>query len=850
MPSCLLPLLLLHLLPLCLCEWTDYCSLLGEDDIQGKKTGFLAGNSVYYIGGIAYSQRVAENETIGLTHPFHNDLRSRGTGIAYYEGVGTGNDFYGWEFHHNTRVAYGRVVMHKPYFRWETPAPTRMFWQPDKMIVEYELSSSSPFIQGEFKGWCKDWSKAPGDSFWVDLDKAECWSHCDADSRCFQAVFEDESASGGGNQCWVGLNRMTSPPSGDRCPTCEDTCYAKPVPEPVASVNIREEKFIAANDVVSTIITADRPVTLEISGHSYSSDRHVISLNGRCSVDVGSNSIHVVEGGRVVAKVMENPEVEQEAALMYDGMSSVLSASRPLENVTLYEVSPGVCGYTFSVDLDSQGTTLSWAMDDDSDTAVEAVEEVLEDPVRFMTEKTSKMNDLLNNVVPYFRCSDDDIVKIYYFLWSINLMYYTQGNSGMQTQPHTQTAVNNFLGMHRYDAVFQILVGSWASPEHHEFFANGNVLCWADVMPYRSESRLPDNFGIDWVSGVYGYEVIGHVLGAWHIFEHSGNLTSLEKSYEFYKELFWDGIGGKLFGYAYDSVLCLNKMAEVLGYPEDPAHWNASIGMENVQKWLDQNWEMDTPGMFGLTETPNRMGWNNIAPAGMSMFPRDWAETMATVWMDNPVEGFFGPVPLTTIALKDFPDQNIVNSFAVAPVANWYMIRGLYLHTVDALANKFTLAHLKKYNMEWGMPVAPEARHKDWTMFGDQYSNFNAGKILLILEGIGGLRYSTLEDSFTFADNLPQDWSFMEFRLPVQKEGEAVTWVKARAERRQEGGITVKTVRVENNPFTSLLLQPWTEDSEVLEVNNRDMIADAPEGHMGWRFNTRNASLSLTLKAV
>ena len=64
---------------------------------------------------------------------------------------------------------------------------------------------------------------------------------------------------------------------------------------------------------------------------------------------------------------------------------------------------------------------------------VEAVEEVLEDPVRFMAEKTHKMNDLLNNVVPYFRCSDEDIVKIYYFLWSINLMYYTQGDSGMQS---------------------------------------------------------------------------------------------------------------------------------------------------------------------------------------------------------------------------------------------------------------------------------------------------------------------------------------------------------------------------------------------------------------------------------
>ena len=61
------------------------------------------------------------------------------------------------------------------------------------------------------------------------------------------------------------------------------------------------------------------------------------------------------------------------------------------------------------------------------------------------------MNNLLNNVVPFFRCSDTDIVKIYYFLWSINLMYYTKGDEGMQVWPHTQTAVNNFLGLHRFD---------------------------------------------------------------------------------------------------------------------------------------------------------------------------------------------------------------------------------------------------------------------------------------------------------------------------------------------------------------------------------------------------------------
>ena len=30
--------------------------------------------------------------------------------------------------------------------------------------------------------------------------------------------------------------------------------------------------------------------------------------------------------------------------------------------------------------------------------------------------------------------------------------------------------------MHRYDAMFQIIVGSWTNPTRHDYYANGNVL--------------------------------------------------------------------------------------------------------------------------------------------------------------------------------------------------------------------------------------------------------------------------------------------------------------------------------------------------------------------------------------
>jgi hypothetical protein len=433
---------------------TDYCDMLGQDDIQGKKTGFLAGNKVYYVGGTFLVWDLFENETIGLTHPFFHDLRSRGTGIATYQGVGTGNDFDGWEWYRATKVAYGSVVT--PETRWERPAPTRMYWRPDKMIIEYELSN--PNLHGEFTGWCHDWKEGSsngtglGKSFWVNLTKSTCFGHCKSDSACHQAVYEAD----GVGQCWIGLNRMANKPDPSR-PGKMDTCFAQG-PE-VKNVTVREEKFIAENDVVSTIITASRPITLEISGNSFDGgggSGTIISLHGTCDVDVDTNSIHIVEGGVVKAKVGQSPDVFEEGPLMLNGMSGVLSASHKMENVSMYKVSAGVCGYTFHVPVDSTGTTVSWAMDDQHSKAVAAVQEALSDPAKHLAAKTAKTNRILNTVVPYFRCSDEDIVKVYYFLWSIFLMYYTKGDTGMQLQSHTQSAVNNFLGMHRYDAIFQV----------------------------------------------------------------------------------------------------------------------------------------------------------------------------------------------------------------------------------------------------------------------------------------------------------------------------------------------------------------------------------------------------------
>ena len=68
------------------------------------------------------------------------------------------------------------------------------------------------------------------------------------------------------------------------------------------------------------------------------------------------------------------------------------------------QVSEGVCGYSFTVELSPDPTSLAWTMRDSLQEAAAAVAETLADPAARMEEKTKKLNDQLNNIVPFFRC--------------------------------------------------------------------------------------------------------------------------------------------------------------------------------------------------------------------------------------------------------------------------------------------------------------------------------------------------------------------------------------------------------------------------------------------------------------
>jgi hypothetical protein len=83
----------------------------------------------------------------------------------------------------------------------------------------------------------------------------------------------------------------------------------------------------------------------------------------------------------VNATVYDNPVTVVPGKLVYDGMSTVLSSSEPLSNVNIAEIEPGVCKYNFTFDVDGNGTTLSWAMNDEYEIALNSIKEVLSDPI-------------------------------------------------------------------------------------------------------------------------------------------------------------------------------------------------------------------------------------------------------------------------------------------------------------------------------------------------------------------------------------------------------------------------------------------------------------------------------------
>ena len=118
------------------------------------------------------------------------------------------------------------------------------------------------------------------------------------------------------------------------------------------------------------------------------------------------------------------------------------------------------------------------------------------------------------------------------------------------------------------------------------------------------------------------------------------------------------------------------------------------------------------------------------------------------------------------------------HSFGYTPDTAYFTLDGMFKQQLYETATNLTVNHIINYNYhsEWKIPIAPEAYRRDLKLFGDQYSNFNAGKILLFLEG------------FAIIPSFPDEWDWMELRLPIKN-----SWTRIRYNHDE--------VLVENSPL-------------------------------------------------
>jgi hypothetical protein len=471
-------------------------------------------------------------------------------------------------------------------------------------------------------------------------------------------------------------------------------------------------------------------------------------------------------------------------------MATVLSASRDIaESVTTRKDERGVQYYTFSVPCDSQGTVVSWSMHDDPKVAVQSARDIIRNHKPWLSAKTAEMNRQLNEEIPWFRCPDQKFVDIYYYLWSLYLMYYIEVGKGWEMENHTQTAVNNFLGMHRYDAAFQIKVGAWTADKPR--YAYGNVLTWKHLTKndrYRESPgglrMISDNKGISWHSGAYGAETSEHVLGAWQIYEHTGDVAFLKECYE---EHFAKLYRKRLSGFAmnqFEVAETLEKMARLTGNESDVEHWQKAIRRdpEHIRLMFEQRWEANgVPNYFAAPKNGMLMT-NGFWAMRSPYFPNEYAKPMLDAWALDREKGFYGevfPLAMSKQSMKAFK-TDVDHSFGYTPDTAYFTLDGMFRQGLVDEAAELTLNHLANYNYhdDWQIPVAPEAYQRDLTLFGDQYSNFNAGKILLYLEGFAGLEYSIPDQQLTIRPALPNSWQWMELRLPIADQWTKIRYTK------------------------------------------------------------------------
>lgn len=550
----------------------------------------------------------------------------------------------------------------------------------------------------------------------------------------------------------------------------------------VAGVKITEVKFIH-RDVLCSIIYADKAIEIEFAGQSFVNPNPFPTFDGDVAGQVYSqertatsryvekdNAIHVTEGGTILTK----PAWKARAVvgrMMYDGMSVVLSANQALKGRhSLGRDKEGRQTYTFTMSSGpKQPAALVYAMGDDYAEVARRAREVVQAAPKSLQAKTVAFNALLNRQIPFFRCSDDAVVRTYYYLWSLYFMYHTYTGVGYESYPHTQTAINNFMGLHLWDSWAYAAMGTWIVDKAE--YAYGNILSWKHMVPFKDQDNaLPDNFGTTWHSPGVWMNLVGQVERAWLMYEHSGDRDFIKVAYnDLYRPLYIDGIGlQQSYGSEINALDALIKMAKLLGRDEDIPLWEKR--RPRIMEVFELYWEDDEPGYFGIKRDPWKDIWN-LSSLQADAMPKEWVDKLCDRWVMNSEDGFLAPVSLQIRPPNDPPN----GVFAVSTISTWLAVDGMYRHGRTRDANLLTLNHIQAMNKNYGFPVAPECWDPDGNPWGSMYYNWDGPIVDLLLRHVAGVTVSVPDDRVSFRSALPRGWDYLDVRVPVTREGKT-TW--------------------------------------------------------------------------
>jgi len=616
----------------------------------------------------------------------------------------------------------------------------------------------------------------------------------------------------------------------------------------VAGVKLEETKFINTDDVLCAIIQASEPVQIEFEGQSFYKKGLLPSFDGdpagipfqsqstsTAVYDRTHNVLHITERASMMTKTAWRTPARL-GRMMYDGMHVVLSASEAFgSNLTIERDPQGSQRYRFRLTCEkNEPLVLTFAMDDDYHRARQRSHKLLQQPQGDLQAKTRFMNDLLNRQIPYFRCSDEKVVQSYYYLWSLYFMYFTDTDKGWEIYPHTQTAVNNFMGLHLWDSWAYAAMGTWVADKWA--YAHGNVLAWQFMVPFKNKKNsLPDNFGIAWYSPGVWMNFVGVTEFAWQQYEQSGDLAFLQEAYDrLFRPLYWTG-PSPCFGMEINASQALVKMARALGRRDGQAHWQGFIDKATPPFQKQQRRHAADPTFY----------WKDIwqlASLLSEALPHDAAARLVKRSVMDTERGFVGPVALDVRP----PTQPENGVFAVSTISTWQVIEGMFRHQLIPEALYCTLSHLRGMVKDHGYPIAPECWDPNYKPWGSMYYNWDGAMVNLLIGRLAGIHYSIPDQRFSVQDHLPDAWDFVETYTPIAINNK-VEWVHVRSTRETTGSHLHKTVTIQNNPLHNLVIEPWLEDRALVQLSEPGG-KKTRAGYTRHVFsNTQDKSISMTL---